>query len=241
VPGVLALVVGAVAGFTGVAGREPAYTMAGIMGSALLGLLFVAGVVAAAVLGLLALALRRLWVAVAFVLLGGYLLGYLGGAAVADAQGLGNYRPPTNVFPSSQPLFAHGTATMRLDAVGGFAPRAGDADCRKGDLMVVQSVEAWDAGRLGDAMLRADVHVTEWGVAGLSVWAWSSSMPGSPPKWFGQGRTVTVGSSGGRVTFDGMALDTSEAAAPGTWPAELSGEISWTCGAWSSTQPTSGL
>jgi len=238
--GIPALVVGAAAGYTGVADRVPAYTMAGIAGAVVPALLFVAGVVAAAVVGLLALVVRRRWLAAAFVVLGGYLAGYVAGAGVANAQGLGDYRPAANVFPTSRPLYARGTATMQLEGVAGFVAQAGAADCGSGEWLVRQSVEAWDAGHLHDAMLRADVHATESGVAGLSVWFWSSAMAGSPPKWFGQGRTATVSPSGGRVTFEGLVLDTSQTAAPDTWPAELSGELSWTCGTWSGAPATSG-
>jgi len=43
-----------------------------------------------------------------------------------------------------------------------------------------------------------------------------------------------------RSTFERMALATGGQPAAGTWPAELSGEISWSCGPWSSVRATQG-
>ncbi len=75
------------------------------------------------------------------------------------------------------------------------------------------------------------------GTVAVSVYLWSSSMTGPGPRWQGQGRLTTVV---GHVSFAHIARVTGGQPAAGTWPAELSGEISWSCGPWSSVRATQG-
>jgi hypothetical protein len=93
-------------------------------------------------------------------------------------------------------------------------------------------------------MYRGDLHMHVTGIdpsiVGVSIYFWSNSMTGSPPQWHGQGQLVTDEPSAGRVTFEKIAAEVGRQPAAGTWPAELSGEISWSCGPWSSGPATFG-
>ena len=250
---VLALAVGALA-VGGIVGwmaatspRTPAFTYGGALAGAFMGVLFLLGIVAIAVIGLLALYFRRWWLTASFVVGAGCLLGFVGGAWLTNAAGLGyKYTWPSISFPSP-PVYLHarGEASARLNGIAGFATHSGSADCTSGPgSQVVATVDVWDAGELQGAMYRGDLHMhvagIDPGTVGVSVFFWSSSMTGSPPQWHGQGRLVTDEPSAGRVAFEHMALDSGGQPAAGTWPAELSGEISWSCGPWSSVRATQG-
>jgi hypothetical protein len=250
---VLALAVGALA-VGGIVGwmaatspRTPAFTYGGALAGAFMGVLFLLGIVAIAVIGLLALFFRRWWLTASFVVGAGCLLGFVGGAWLTNAAGLGyKYTWPSISFPSP-PVYLHarGEASARLDGIAGFVTHSGSADCTSGPgSQVVATVDVWDAGELQGAMYRGDLHMHVAGIdpstVGVSVFFWSSSMTGSPPQWHGQGRLVTDEPSAGRVAFAHMALDSGRQPAAGTWPADLSGEISWSCGPWSSVRATQG-
>jgi hypothetical protein len=225
--------------------RTPAFTYPGVLAGAFLGVLVLIGIVSIAVIGLLALFFRRWWLTAAFMVGAGCLLGLFGGAWLTDAAGLGYKLGP---FPSPPVyLYARGEASARLDGVTGFTTHTGSADCTSGPgSQVVATVDGWDAGELQGAMYRGDLHMhmeaagVDPGTVGVSVFFWSSSMTGPAPQWHGQGRLVTDEPSAGRVTFAHMALDGGGRPPEGTWPAELSGEISWSCGPWSSVPATSG-
>jgi hypothetical protein len=178
------------------------------------------------------------------------VLGVLLGARLGATIGVGYWqadvptrRPP---FPSP-PVYLHarGEASARFDGVAGFTTHSGSADCTSGPgSQVVATVDVWDAGELQGAMYRGDLHMhvagIDPGIVGISIYFWSSSMTGSPPQWHGQGRLVTDNPAAGRVAFEKIAQEAGRQPAAGTWPAELSGEISWSCGPWSSGPATFG-
>jgi len=169
---------------------------------------------------------------------------------VFASAAIGVYSPdalPSGFVSPSPPVVLHarGEAWARLEGVTGFTTHRGSADCTSGpDSEVVATVDVWDAGGLQGAMYRGDLHMhvagVDPGTVGVTVFFWSSSMTGPAPQWHGQGRLVTDEPSAGRVTFAHMALDGGGRPPEGTWPAELSGEISWSCGPWSSVPATSG-
>jgi hypothetical protein len=241
--GVGALAVGGIAGWmAATVPPTPAYNYAGAV-AGFWAMLLLLGIVAIAVIGLLALFFRRWWLTASFVVGAGCLLGLFGGAWLTNTAGLG-YAPPP--FPSP-PVYLHarGEASARLDGVAGFTTHSGSADCTSGPgSQVVATVDVWDAGELQGAMYRGDLHMHVTGIdpsiVGVSIYFWSSSMTGSPPQWHGQGQLVTDEPSAGRVTFEKIAVEVGRQPAAGTWPAELSGEISWSCGPWSSGPATFG-
>ena len=228
----------------------PSYNYAGAV-AGFWALLFLLGIVTIAVFGLLALRFRSSWLAIAFVVGGGCLLGLVGGAWLTRAAGLGyRYTWPSMSFPTpSAYRFASGDGLARLTGVAGFTTRVGAADCISGPSSLdVATVNARDMGALGDATLRGDLHLHVAGVdpntVAVSVYLWSSSMTAPGSRWQGQGRLVTVEPSVGRVSFAHIARVTGDVtgdqAAAGAWPAELSGEISWSCGPWSTWPITRG-
>jgi hypothetical protein len=241
--GVGALAVGGIAGWMAATSpRTPSYNYAGAV-AGFWAMLILLGIVAIAVIGLLALFFRRWWLTASFVVGAGCLLGLFGGAWLTDAAGLG-FKPSPFLSPPVY-LHARGEASARLDGIAGFATHSGSADCTSGPgSQVVATVDVWDAGELQGAMYRGDLHMDVAGIdpstVGISVFFWSSSMTGSPPQWHGQGRLVTDEPSAGRVAFGHIALEVGRPPAAGTWPAELSGEISWSCGPWSSSPATLG-
>jgi len=242
-----ALAVGGIVGWMAATSPgTPSYNYAGAV-AGFWAMLILLGIVAIAVIGLLALFFRRWWLTASFVVGAGCLLGFVGGAWLTNAAGLGyKYTWPSISFPSP-PVYLHaqGEASARLDGIAGFATHSGSAACTSGPgSQVVATVDVWDAGELQGAMYRGDLHMhvagIDPGTVGVSVFFWSSSMTGSPPQWHGQGRLVTDEPSAGRVAFEHMALDSGGQPAAGAWPAELSGEISWSCGPWSSVRATQG-
>jgi hypothetical protein len=239
--GVGALAVGGIAGWMAATSpRTTISTYPGVLAGAFLGVLVLIGIVAIAVIGLLALLLRRWWLTAAFVVGAGCLLGLCGGAWLTDAVGSG-YKPPPFPVISIVQYHARGEASARLDGVAGITTHTGSADCTAGPGRLVATVNAWDLGALGDATLRGDLKLSVAGVdpgtANVSVYLWSSSMTEPGPRWQGKGRLTGVV---GHVSFAHLARVTGGQAAEGTWPAELSGEISWSCSPWSSAPATSG-
>jgi hypothetical protein len=243
--GVGALAVGGVVGWMAATSPStPAYNYAGAV-AGFWAMVLLSSVVAIAVVGLLARRLRNWWLTAAFVMGAGCLLGLFGGAWLTNAVGLG-YKPPP-LPPPPVYLFARGEASARLDGVAGFTTHSGSADCISGPgSQVVAGVGVWDAGELQGAMYRGDLnmHMEALGIdpnaVSVSIYFWSSSMTGPVPQWRGQGRLVTDEPAAGRVAFEHMTLEVGQPPAVGTWPAELSGEISWSCGPWSSVQATQG-
>lgn len=243
--GVGALAVGGIAGWmAATTPPTPSYNYAGAV-AGFWAMLILLGIVAVAVIGLLALFLRRWWLTASFVMGAGCLLGLFGGAWLTETAGLG-YAPPPLPSPPVY-LHARGEASARLAGASGFTTHSGSADCTSGPgSQVVEAVDVWDAGDLQGAMYRGDLHMhmnvpgIDPSTVGVSVYFWSSSMTGPSPQWRGQGRLVADEPSAGRVTFEHMALELGRQPAAGTWPAELSGEISWSCGPWSSGPATVG-
>ena len=238
--GVGALAVGGIAGWiVATTPQAPSYNYAGAV-AAFWGVLFLLGIVAIAVIGLFALLFRRWWLTAVFVVGAGCLLGLCGGSWLTDAVGLG-YKPPPFPVISIVQTHAQGEASARLDGVASFTTHMGSADCTAGPGLLVATVYAWDMGALGDATLRGDLKLSVAGVdpgtANVSVYLWSSSMTEPGPRWQGQGRLTAVA---GHVSFAHIARVSGGQPAKDTWPAELSGEISWSCGPWSTAPATSG-
>jgi hypothetical protein len=245
--GVGALAVGGIAGWMAATSpRTPSYNYAGAV-AGFWALLFLVVVVAIVVIGLLALFLRRWWLTASFVVGTGCLLGLVVGAWLTNAAGLG-YRYTWPSMPSP-PVYlqARGEASARLDGVAGFTTHSGSADCTSGPgSRVVATVDIWDAGELQGAMYRGDLHMhmnalgIDPSIVSVSIFFWSSSMTGPSPQWRGHGRLVTDEPAAGRVTFEKIAQEVGRPPAADTWPAELSGEISWSCDPWSSGPATHG-
>jgi len=178
---------------------------------------------------------------------GGSLLVVMSLGVFASAA-IGVWSPdalPSGAWFPSPPVVLHarGEAWARLDGVTGFTTHRGSADCTSGPgSQVVVHVEGWDMGAVRGATFRGETHLHMVGLgsgeASVLVYFWSSSMTGAWPMWGGQGRLVTDEPSGGRVTFKGLGVWPDHYAAD--WPNELSGEISWSCGPWSSAPATSG-
>ena len=243
--GVGALAVGGIAGWMAATSpRIPSYNYAGAV-AGFWALLFLLVVVAIVVIGLLALFLRRWWLTASFVVGAGFLLGLVVGAWLTETAGLG-YAPPPLPSPPVY-LQARGEASAWLAGVPGFTTHSGSADCTSGPgSRVVATVDIWDAGELQGAMYRGDLHMhmnapgIDPSVVSVSIFFWSSSMTGPSPQWRGHGWLVTDEPAAGRVTFEKIAQEVGRPPAEGTWPAELSGEISWSCGPWSSGPATYG-
>ncbi len=242
-----ALAVGGIAGWMAATSpRTPSSNYAGAV-AGFWALLVLIVVVAIVVVGLLALFLRRRWLTASFVVGAGFLLGLVVGAWLTNTAGLGyKYTWPSMPSPPVY-LHARGEASARLDGVAGFTTHSGSADCTsEPGSQVVEAVDVWDAGELQGAMYRGDLHMhmdapgIEPGTVGVSVFFWSSSMTGPSPQWRGRGQLVEDEPSAGRVTFEKIVQEVGRPPAAGTWPAELSGEISWSCGPWSNGPATYG-
>lgn len=240
----VALALGLVAGLD--AARTPrvhAYTLAGIVGNVLPGVLLLLGLIVALIVGVIALVFRRWWLVACFMLCAGYIGGYMGGLPLARATGQAWEEQPI-VYPSMPTrLGGFGTASGQLDGVPGFVSRTGGAECHSGpDSQTVAHVYVEDAGRLQGAMLRAELYLH--GVAGepdlvgiTAIYFWSPDMTGAWPSWAGQGRLVEGGPMSGIVTFQDLTPVPTGDSQQGTWPATLSGQIVWICEAWQSAAP----
>jgi hypothetical protein len=176
----------------------------------------------------------------AFAGAGLLVAGAAGGAAAVAIFDL-EYRPPVV-------LGARGEATITLEGVQGFEPRAaGRADCWSvADRTDVQEVVALSLGELNGSVLRADIFLPVEGNprGSVSVFVEASRLPeGSvPPVWDTEDLDVDALADGatGSLTFDAVPLRVASEIGPpaGSWPATLSGQISWTCEAWVASDAT---
>jgi hypothetical protein len=164
----------------------------------------------------------------------------VGGLLLAVGVGLGWVITPVLWPEFRQPLIleAPGTMTLALDGIDGYAG-GGDAlaTCRSEvDTEEVASVEAVVVGTIGPAVVAASVWIQS-GNADLMVWiAPAADDEGTVPMWQGPEGVVEVTNvdGGGRIVFSGIRLTARDEAgrAPEGWPAELSGTLTWSCGAW---------
>jgi len=176
------------------------------------------------------------------------------GSSFGSSKGLGGWavarvaptpRVPMPSFPTC--LEAHADVSIRLDAASGFTsnPTAGGPDgtfghwCQSGpDSTDVLEVTAMDVARVGTSTIKADVWLTNPSLIDLSTTIpyprvvlqldGPSGMTAS--LWSGPARFVARDRMSGTVSFDALLADP----APSSLPRTLSGQLSWTCHAWSS-------
>lgn len=176
----------------------------------------------------------------AFAAAGLLAAGGAGGYAAVPVLDLG-YRSPVV-------LGARGEASITLDGVPTFEPNAeGRADCWSvADGTDVQEVVALSLGELNGSVLRADIFlpVEEAPRGSISVFIEASRLPeGSvQPMWNTEDVEIVASAHGatGSINFEAVPLrvDSDLGSPPGSWPATLSGEISWTCEAWVAADAT---
>jgi hypothetical protein len=175
-----------------------------------------------------------------FAVAGLLAAGAVGGNAAVPVLDLG-YHPPVV-------LVARGEASIRLEGVQAFDPRsAGRADCWSvADGTDVQEVVALSLGELNGSVLRADIFLPaeEMPQGSISVFIEASRLPeGSvQPMWNTDdvGFDAPADGATGSLTFEAVPLRVDSEMGPpaGSWPATLSGEIDWTCGAWVASDMT---
>ena len=181
------------------------------------------------------------------------IAGIYAGSSYGSSRGLGGWAvarvTPTPTMPMpSFPTYLEAPAdvTIRLGAASGFtsSPTAGGPDgtfghwCRSGpDSTLVSGVTAMDVARLGTSTIYAHLELDNpslidlgttlsyprvvlqlGGPAGMTAYAWS-----------GPARVVARDGMSGTVAFDALQADL----APSGLPRTLSGQLSWTCRAWS--------
>lgn len=156
------------------------------------------------------------------------------GWAITPVLGL-TYREPVL-------LEAEGTMNLSLDGFDGYTGQ-GDAlaYCRSESDGAFPFVEANHVGNVGTGMVVASVSIPPDSPDGrpvVQVWIQpADKTTGAAPTWRGPADVVTGidGDRGGRMNFRGAALTASEEGGrlPEGWPAELSGTLTWACGAWS--------
>ncbi len=176
----------------------------------------------------------------AFAASGLILAGGAGGAAAVPAFGLG-YHPPVV-------LSARGEASITLEGVSTFEPRSsGRADCWSiADGIEVQEIVALSLGELNGGVLRADIFIPVQEMPGgsISLFVEASRLPeGSvQPMWNTQDVVIDSSSRGttGRLRFEAVPIreDEDMGLPSGSWPATLTGEISWTCEPWLAADAT---
>jgi len=135
-----------------------------------------------------------------------------------------------------------------LEGAPTFEPRSsGRADCWSiADGIEVQEIVALSLGELNGSVLRADIFrpLQEMPQGSLSLFIEASRLPeGSvPPLWNTQDVVIDSSSGGttGRLRFEEVPIREDEflGLSPGSWPATLSGEISWTCEPWLAAEAT---
>jgi len=181
------------------------------------------------------------------------IAGIVVGSSYGSSRGLGGWAvarvtpTPMIAMPSfSTHLEAHADVTIRLDAAPGFtsSPTAGGPDgtfghwCRsEPDSTHVSDVTAVDVARKGTSTIYAHLQLTNPSLIDLGTML---SYPrvvlqlGGPSGmtaylWSGPARVVARDGTSGTVAFDALLADP----APSDLPRTLSGQLSWTCRAWS--------
>jgi hypothetical protein len=226
------------------AGREIAYErslpgLSGVLGGIIP--MFLLGV---AIVGLLAVALvatliRRGHVSRAVVTLvataGMLTSGAFGGAASAGATGAVHREPVV--------LQAAGEAHVELDGVRlpFDAVDRSPVECESvPDGVAVAAVTASALGELGPATLRASVSVPALGPGASRADFWIDAGDladgATQPYWSGSVLVLEMARDGtsGRLAFDGLAhpIDEKLPPADASWPATISGQLSWSCQPW---------
>ena len=181
------------------------------------------------------------------------IAGIFVGSSYGSSRGLGGWavarvtptpRIPMPSFPTY--LEAHADVTIRLDAASGFTsnPITGGPDgtfghwCRSGpDSTLVFEVTAMNVARKGTSTIYARLQLTNASLIDLGTMV---SFPrvmlqlGGPSgmtahAWSGPARVVAAEGMRGTVAFDALLDDPTSSGLPRT----LSGQLSWTCHAWS--------
>ena len=181
------------------------------------------------------------------------IVGIFVGSAYGSSRGLGGWAvarvTPTPAIPMpSFPalLEAHADVTIRLDAASGFTsnPTTGGPDgtfghwCQSGpDSTLVSDVTAMDVAQMGTSTIYAHLQLRNPSLIDLGTMV---SYPrvvlqlGGPSGmtaylWSGPARVVAGDGMRGTVAFDALLADP----APSGLPRTLSGQLSWSCRAWS--------
>ena len=181
------------------------------------------------------------------------IVGIYAGSSYGSSRGLGGWAvarvtsTPRILMPSSPTyLEAHADVTIRLDAASGFtsSPNTGGPEgtfghwCRSGpDSNRVSEVTAMDVARKGTSTIYAHLQLTNPSLIDLGT---MFSYPrvvlqlGGPSGmtaylWSGPARVVARDGMSGTIAFDALLADP----APSGLPRTLSGQLSWTCRAWS--------
>jgi hypothetical protein len=181
------------------------------------------------------------------------IAGIFVGSSYGSSRGLGGWAvarvTPTPTIPMpSFPTYleAHADVTIRLDATPGFTsnPTTGGPDgtfghwCQSGpDSTLVSDVTAMDVARMGTSTIYARLQLTNPSLIDLGTMV---SYPrvvlqlGGPSGmtaylWSGPARVIAHHGMSGTVAFDALLADPVSSGLPRT----LSGQLSWTCRAWS--------
>jgi hypothetical protein len=224
-----------------------------VMGPTYAGLLFLLCILSALVMLVLAIFGAR-WVTVpAFVGSAALAVGLFAGnwTAAALSIGIGATQPVTPTpartmqsFPTT--LEAHADVTLSLDPASGFTsnPTTGGPDgtfghwCRSGpDSTDVLQVSAMDVVSAGTSTLSAELYLEnpspiDYGdsmVYPRLVLQLREPSGFTEFLWGGPVTIVTSDGPTGMVTFDALVGNPS----PPGFPSTLSGQLSWTCRAWS--------
>ncbi len=170
----------------------------------------------------------------AFAAAGMIAAGGFGGAAAVPVLDLG-YHPPVV-------LQARGDASVTLDGVPAIEPStSGRADCHSvADGTDVAGVSALSLGDLDGNALRAGINLPQPGgsVGHISLFVDAAHLPEGTvaPTWDTDEVEIHASSDGasGSLQFEDapIRVDPESDAAAASWPASLSGEITWSCGSW---------
>ena len=197
------------------------------------GVLLVAMAIAG-VLALIGLLLRHSWLAAPLILVAGFSIGLYGGMRVLPALGVAYHAPvPAQAVstPRPSPLLASGTGSVVVAGADSLTARPGSVTCDSAvgsstGWVDVRGVAAWRGARLGALVW---LHGSSSASVEIIVGDAASSMA-DPPHWQGQA-TWSGDVSQGRVTFRDLAQTSGYSNAD--WPATVTGQVSWSCGPWS--------
>jgi hypothetical protein len=227
-----------------VTGREIAYErsmpgLAGALGGIIPMFLLIVAVAGLSLVGIIATVIRRGHVSRAIramlVTAGLLVIGAFGGAATAAATGAVHHEPVV--------LQAMGEASLRLDGVAlpFAAPDRGRVECRSApDETTVIEITTSEIGELGSGTILAAVLLpTETPRAAtvrFSIDAADLPDGAVQPLWKGSALILELRADGtkGRLAFDGLSLHVEDKmpAANASWPAAISGELTWSCAGW---------
>jgi hypothetical protein len=171
------------------------------------------------ILGALALIVRARVVAYAAVLSMVIALGLIAWPSLKRVIDPERFTPPRDVS-----ITRHGTGDLRLEAPADYLAGPGIAECRhEQSAYLFRTVSMTDAGRLRGTPLRVALLLLREDVSVIVV---AHRVSGDPAmSWSGVARLERGDEFAGRVTFERL----SSLGEPGAWPAELSGQIEWSC------------